>query len=170
MTFDEYVGHRLGALVRYASVVTCDPYLAEDIVQEVLVRAQSRWTKVAKLDQPEAYLKRMVLNEFLSWRRRRSARVIPLGHAALDASAEPAADRTGEFDQRDEMLRRIAALPPKQRAAIALRYYDGLSDPEIADLLGCAPATVRSHCARALNALRAAMALTPTASVPEERG
>lgn len=76
MTFDEFVAFRLGALLRYATVVTCDAHLAEDITQDVLVRAQARWERISAVDAPERYVKRMVLNEFLSWRRRRPARVI----------------------------------------------------------------------------------------------
>ena len=78
LTFDEFVRARLGALLRYAIVLTCDPYLAEEVVQEVLVRAQSRWSRIVGVDQPEAYVRRMVLNEFLSWRRRMLRRALPV--------------------------------------------------------------------------------------------
>lgn len=78
MTFEEFVTARLANLVRYATVVTWDPHLAEDITQNVLVRAQARWSRISRLDAPELYLKRVVVNEFLSWRRRRAAQSIPL--------------------------------------------------------------------------------------------
>ena len=77
MTFDEYVDGRLGALLRHATAITCDPHLAQDVVQEVLVRAQSRWDHIGQLSRPDAYVRRMVLNEFLSWRRRFSGRAVP---------------------------------------------------------------------------------------------
>lgn len=154
MTFDQFVAARLAALLRYATVVSCDPHLAEDIVQEVLVRAQARWSRLARMEQPEAYLKRMVLNQFLSWRRRRAAREVPLGGAALEAAAGSAADPAVALGQRDELVRRIAVLPPRQRAVIALRYFEGLTDSEIADLLDCREVTVRSHASRALATLR----------------
>jgi RNA polymerase sigma factor (sigma-70 family) len=132
VTFEQFVAARLATLLRYATVVSCDPHLAEDIVQEVLLRVQPRWGRIAPLEQPEAYVKRMVLNEFLSWRRRRAAREVPLSHAGLDTVAAAAVDPAGGIGVRDDLVRRIAALPPKQRAVIALRYYEGLADSEIA--------------------------------------
>jgi RNA polymerase sigma-70 factor (sigma-E family) len=157
MTFEEFVAARLSALVRYATVVTWDPHLAEDITQNVLVTAQARWSRIGALDAPERYVKRMVLNEFLSWRRRRAARLVPLSRESLDAVMAPAPDPTAPRDERDAMLRLIAALPPRQRAVIALRFYEDMSIEQIADLMGCRAVTVRTHLSRALAALRAAL-------------
>ncbi len=162
MTFDDYLAARLPALLRYAGVLTCDPHLAEDLVQDVLVRAQPRWSRIDGLAQPEAYLKRMLLNEFLGWRRRRWARVVLLRGAALDAVAGAQPDGTGAYDEREALLRHIAVLPPKQRAVLVLRYYEGRSDAEIADLLGCGQAAVRSNSSRAVAALREAMRPQPS--------
>ena len=148
MTFDEFLSHRLAALLRYATVVTCNPHLAEDVVQEVLARAQPRWRKIADLDMPEAYLKRMVLNEFLSWGRRRAAARAPLTRQAN------VADPAEAISARDAMLRKLAALPPQQRAVLALGFYEDMSDAEIASYLDCSESTVRSHRSRALSALR----------------
>jgi RNA polymerase sigma-70 factor (sigma-E family) len=156
VTFEEFVSARLGALVRYATVVTWDPHLAEDITQNVLVRAQRRWSRIGRLDAPEQYLKRMVLNEFLSWRRRRAAHLVPLSRESLNALAEPTPDPTMPHDERDAMLRLIAALSPRQRAVIALRFYEDLSIEEIAEVLHCRTVTVRTHLSRALAALRVA--------------
>jgi len=165
VTFDEFVAYRLGALLRYATVVTCDSFLAEDITQDVLVRAQARWERIGAVDAPERYVKRMILNEFLSWRRRRAARVVPLAREQLDLLAAPTADPAAACDERDAVLRLVAALPPRQRAAVALRFYEDLPDDEIADLLGCRTVTVRSLISRALAALRASspapLVLTP---------
>ncbi|BBH68774.1 RNA polymerase sigma24 factor [Actinoplanes sp. OR16] len=155
MTFEEFLAARLAALLRYATVLACDPHLAEDIVQEVLARCQPRWGRIAAADVPEAYVKRMIINELASWRRRRAARVVPLSHDALETVTTPAADTQAEVGERDAMIRRIARLPVRQRIVIALRFYEGLSDQEIADLLGCRPATVRSHTSRALASMRA---------------
>jgi RNA polymerase sigma-70 factor (sigma-E family) len=168
VTFEEFLATRLGALVRYATVITCDPHLAEDITQDVLVRAHARWHRIGRLDAPERYVRRMVLNDFLSWRRRRSARQVPLSREALDALAPPMPDPAALHDLRDAVLRLIAALPPKQRAALALRFYEDLSDEEIADLLGCRTVTVRSHISRALAKLRNTMpaALAPATGRP----
>jgi RNA polymerase sigma-70 factor (sigma-E family) len=157
LTFEEFVSTRLGALVRYATVVTWDPHLAEDITQNVLVTAQARWSRIGRMDAPEGYIKRMVVNEFLSWRRRRAARLIPLSRELLDGVMAPVPDPTGVRDERDAMMRLIGALPPRQRAVIALRFYEDMSFDEIADLMGCRAVTVRTHLARALASLREAM-------------
>ena len=157
MTFEEFVSTRLGALVRYATVVTWDPHLAEDITQNVLVTAQARWSRIGRLDAPERYLKRMVVNEFLSWRRRRAARLLPLSRETLDLVMAPVPDPTAPRDERDAMLRLIAALPPRQRAVIALRFYEDMSVDEIAELMGCRAVTVRTHLSRALATLREAL-------------
>ena len=159
MTFDEFISARLGALVRYATVVTCDPHLGEDITQEVLVRAHARWGRIGGLDAPEQYVKRMVVNEFLSWRRRRAASLVPLARESLDALAVPVPDPTAARDERDLMLRAIATLPPRQRAAVALRYYEDLDDEQIAELLGCRTGTVRSLISRALATLRGSLSV-----------
>jgi RNA polymerase sigma factor (sigma-70 family) len=154
MEFEEFVQGRLAALLRYATVLSCGRGLAEDIVQDVLIRVHVHWARVSAADQPEAYVKRMVLNEFLSWRRSRQARIGELSEEFLP----PAGDPTIVVDERDSLLRQIAMLPPRQRAVIALGYYEGCTDVEIAVLLGCGEATVRRHRSHALLALRSTLA------------
>ncbi|GGN13216.1 RNA polymerase sigma-70 factor (sigma-E family) [Actinoplanes campanulatus] len=157
MTFEEFVSARLGTLVRYATVVTWDPHLAEDITQNVLVRAQARWARISRMDAPELYVKRMVVNEFLSWRRRRAAQSIPLATDTLAGHLPEAPDPSVQRDERDAMLRLIATLPPRQRAVIALRFYEDLAVDQIAEVLGCRTVTVRTHLMRALAALQNAL-------------
>jgi RNA polymerase sigma-70 factor (sigma-E family) len=157
VTFEEFVSARLGTLVRYATVVTWDPHLAEDITQNVLVRAQARWARIGRLDAPELYVKRMIVNEFLSWRRRRAAQSIPFAGESLDGLMAPVPDQTAGRDDRDAMLRLIATLPPRQRAVIALRFYEDLAVDQIAEILGCRTVTVRTHLSRALATLHQAV-------------
>lgn len=154
MTFSEFAEERAGSLLRYATVLCCDPHLAQDIVQEVLLRAAGRWERIGALDQPAAYVKRMVTNEYLSWRRRREVRDITASHQTLDGLGPRDEDPMRRYDERDSMLAMIATLPPKQRAAVVLRYYEGYSDTEIAEAIGCGQTTVRTHLHRALRALR----------------
>jgi RNA polymerase sigma factor (sigma-70 family) len=140
VSFEEFLAGRLDALVRYATVLTWDPHLAEDVTQEVLVRAQARWSRIGRLDAPERYVERTVVNEFLSWRRRRrAAHLVFLPRETLDAHGAADIDGTDAVDDRDTARRLIAGLPPKHRAAIALRYYEDLSDEQIGAVLGAAP-------------------------------
>ena len=155
MTFEEFAADRLPGVLRFAAVLTGDRALAEDLAQEVLIRAHSRWRKIGSLDRPEYYVRKMILNEFLHWRRR-EWRLIPSG-AGSDVDHRSAPDHALGYAERDALFARLGKLPARQRAVLALRYYEGLCDIEIADLLGCQPGTVRGYAARALAALRVEM-------------
>jgi RNA polymerase sigma-70 factor (sigma-E family) len=152
--FDEFVARGIDSLLRYATALTCDAHLAQDVVQEALLRAQQRWERISALDNPGAYVRRMVTNEYLSWRRRKVSREVALVLSDLDAIGPPTPDQAPRYDERDAMLARIARLTRKQRAAVVLRYYEGYSDEEIATALSCRIGTVRSHISRGLAALR----------------
>jgi RNA polymerase sigma-70 factor (sigma-E family) len=158
MTFEEFASSRLPALLRFAAVLTGDRTLAEDVAQEVLIRAYPRWDRIGGLDRPELYIRKMIVNEFLSWRRR-SWRQIPAGDAVARNVTQP--DHALAHAERDAMLAEVSKLPARQRAVIVLRYYEGCPDAEIAGLLGCRPATVRAYAARALAALRIEMGPQP---------
>lgn len=163
---DDVVRAHLPGLLRYATVLTGDGHTAADIVQEVLLRAHLRWNRIALMDRPDLYLRRMVTNEHLSWRRRWHVRTIqPSSDEVLAAHAEPRLDHAQHVVEDDEMWTRLAALPPRQRTVLVLRYYEGLGDAEIASVLGTTAATVRSHASRALTALRQ----TPPSTLPETR-
>ncbi|MBO0869360.1 MAG: SigE family RNA polymerase sigma factor [Micromonosporaceae bacterium] len=170
MTFEEFVSTRLAALLRYATVVTWDPHLAEDITQNVLVAAQARWSRIGALDAPEQYVKRMVVNEFLSWRRRKAARVVPLSREVLDGLAPAQDDGAAQRDEREAMLGLIATLPARQRAVVALRFYEDMPIDQIAEMLGCRPVTVRTHLSRALAALRDALPAPASLSTGDSHG
>lgn len=154
-TFRDFVVERLAALLRHATAMTCDPHLAQDVVQEVLIRAQRDWDRIAALDKPDAYLRKMVVNEYLSWRRRRANRDLAVSHPLLIQLGAAVEDHAASLAERDAMRVRIARLSRRQRAAIVLRYYENMADPEIAEVMGCSTATVRSHISHALAALRA---------------
>src|SRR2546429_4709970 len=111
VSFDEFVALRLDPLLRYATVLTCDSHQAHDIVQEVMLRAQQRWSRIGALDAPAAYVKRMITNEFLSWRRRMSRREIAAPPATMTALGPTGADPAVGYTERDAMLARIAKLP-----------------------------------------------------------
>ncbi len=160
MTFDEWVEQRLEPLLRFAAVLCGSRQLAEDVVQEVLIKAHRHWERVQAADRPDSSLRRMVVNEYLSWRRRWS-RVVPRPEITVtDQHSDPA---IGLAD-RQELLAELAKLPRRQRTVLVLRYYEGYTDyyegytdAEIAETLGCAASTVRAHASRALAALRVEM-------------
>jgi RNA polymerase sigma-70 factor (sigma-E family) len=148
--FEEFVALRLPALLRQATVLAGDPYLAEDVVQDVLVKAQPRWDRIRALDVPESYLRKMVVNELVSARRRVSARL----RRERAQPPGPVDDEAEQVGQRDALVQMIRALPARQRIVIALRYFEDMADADIAALLGCSLGTVRSQASRALASLR----------------
>jgi RNA polymerase sigma-70 factor (sigma-E family) len=170
VTFEEFAAARLPAVVRFAVVLTGDRGLAEDVVQEVLIRANGRWRQIECLDRPEAYIRKMIVNEYVSWRRRSWRLVLAGDGAGVGGAAEP--DPAAGYAERDAILAELARLPRRQRAVLVLRYYEGLSDQEIAEALACGPGTVRGYASRALAALRVQLARPPQpvpAVIEEER-
>lgn len=133
LEFDKMVAARGTALLRFAVMLCGDAHLAEDLVQSALAKAYRRWDTILKVGQPEAYLKKMIVNEHLSWWRRRSSQELPSSATGVEAMAD-AADRHASRDAAWELL---ARLPRRQRAVLVLRYYKDLSDEQIADVLGC---------------------------------
>ena len=149
--FDAFVQARGRALLRFAYVLSGDAHLAEDLVQEVLARMHRRWDKVTAMHHAEAYVRTAIVRQFLSWRRRRSAR-----EAILAEVPEPAGldEPQQQILARDQMWQLLTGLPRAQRAVLVLRFYCDLPDDEIAALLGCGESTVRSQASRALARMR----------------
>jgi RNA polymerase sigma-70 factor (sigma-E family) len=151
--FDAFVAGAGGRLLRTAYLLTGDRGAAEDLVQDVLVRAWSHWARVSGADQPQAYVRRMLVNASVSrWRALRARR-----HERL--VAEPP-DRAGTDSEQhdDELWALVATLPARQRAVVVLSYYEDLPDAEVADALGCSTGTVKSQRAKALRSMRTRLA------------
>lgn len=134
-----YDARRL-ALVRLAYVMTGDSETAEDIVQEVFLATCRRWDGVRDVNP---YLRAAVVNAARSWLRRKKLE-----------RAQPAVSDSAYLGAPDEMWDALGRLKPRARMAVVLRYYEGLPDAEIADLLGCRETTVRTTIHRALGTLR----------------
>lgn len=157
--FEQYVNESRQRLFRFAVVLCGDPVLAGDLVTDVLGRAFERWRLVTAADDPHAYVRRMLVNEFVSWQRRR-ARTVP--HPEVGRLADLVARRLGTSGpdpgdvqaERAGLLDELSRLPARQRAAIVLRFYEDLSDADIATALGCRIGTVRSSISRGLATLR----------------
>lgn len=160
MTFEEYLETSGNALLRHATIVSADPAAAEDIVQVVLERALRQWERIGAMEFPDAYLRRMVVNEFLSLRRR-------LGRVFLTASVPdtPVTDPSDQRGDRTMLIAELRRLPKRQRAAVALRYWADLPDREIATQLGCSETSVRGYIFRALHALRVSLDAEPSTEV-----
>lgn len=151
MDFTEYVREQRPALLRFATVLTGQAWLADDVVSDVLGRAFEKWETIDGLDRPNAYVRRMIVNGYLSWRRRRRYST-PV--ADVPETAKSVDDHSAQYVEREAMIARLQRLPRRQRAAVVLRYYAGLPHDEIAAQLGCKTSTVRSQISRALATLR----------------
>jgi RNA polymerase sigma-70 factor (sigma-E family) len=147
--FDAFVAARSRHLLQAAYLLTGDPHRAEDLLQTALTRAYLMWDRISS-DDPEGYVRRILANANIDWWRRRPWREEP--RAVLPETAEP--DASAASDVRDAVLKALAGLSPRQRAVVVLRYYEDMSEAEIADVLGCSAGTVKSAAFRALAVLR----------------
>lgn len=157
MTFDEFVSAELGALARFSGALAGNRHLAEDMLSDALLKVARRWRRISTMDDPAAYVRQVVVNTYLSDRRRAGRRrTVPTSDMwVLDRVAPDAA---AVVEARQEVAALLTVLPPQQRAAIVLRYLFDETDDQIADALGCSPGTVRSHLSRARATLRLAAA------------
>lgn len=150
MEFEDFVRARGPALLRYGYVLSGNADDAADLVQEALLKLSGAWRRVHNKDNPEAYVRRTMARQHVSWwRRRRREQVTD----DLPEGSYTDTHSTGE------LWRELATLPRRQRTVLVLRYYEDLSDQEIADLLGISRGTVRSQAFRALHTLRVRPAL-----------
>ncbi len=161
--FESWAAARLPSLLGAARAMCGDSGTAEDVVQDVLAKVYARWDTISQLDSTDAYVRRMLVNEVTSWRRK-WARLVPHAEPSLPAVADP----TSDLARLDALLGEIRRLPARQRVVVALRYFADLSDDDIAADLGCAVSTVRVHASRALAALRVTAELSPTGPAKEE--
>ena len=167
MSIDEdyaaFVTARWGALYRLAYLLTASPTSAEDLLQSTLEKAYVNWARIGRMEYAESYVRRMLANTLFSGRRRAWHREQPwdeLPEAMADSLEVPVLDHSLLWPL-------VCALPDRQRAVIVLRYYEDLSEAQIADVLGCAPGTVKSQSFAAIGALRRALAASGIGEVVE---
>jgi RNA polymerase sigma-70 factor (sigma-E family) len=153
VTYEEFVQTRLGTLSRYAMVLAGDQHTAQDLLQETMVRVQLNWRKVVRAEVPERYVRRMMLNQYLDWRRGSWLRRVLLRAEPVEPPPR-SNDLADDAVDRDLVWAALATLPRQQRAALVLRYYEDLPDSEVADALGCTVGTARGYISRALATLR----------------
>jgi RNA polymerase sigma-70 factor (sigma-E family) len=139
--FADFVRAQSATLFRTAYLMTGDYQRAEDLLQTTLVRVYQRWPRVGQMDRPVGYARKILVNQAASWWRRRSSHELP-----LVLRDEPAwGGRMDELAEHERVWTAVLSLPPRQRAVTVLRYYEDLSETEIAASLDMAPGTVKSH-------------------------
>jgi RNA polymerase sigma-70 factor (sigma-E family) len=147
--FAAFVAARGPALSRTAYLLTGDHDAAADLVQSALEKAAAHWRRIAATGDPDAYLRRVMVNQRTSWWRR---------HRGAEVSGDPPeraiADETGRSIDRLTLATALWALGPRQRAIVVLRFYEDYSVAQTADALGCSIGTVKSQSHDALNRLR----------------
>lgn len=149
LSVEEFIGRNSRVLLRSAWLLTGNWASAEDLVQTSLLQSWLHWDAI-KADAPDFYVRRVLMNTFLSGQRRRWTRERPM--AELPDRA--AADELGSTELRQVIWRALSALPAKQRAVVVLRYFNDLSEAEAAHVLDCSVGTVKSQTSRALARLR----------------
>ncbi|MET8527862.1 SigE family RNA polymerase sigma factor [Micromonospora sp. NPDC005172] len=152
MSFEDFVAGYGRSLVRLAFVLSGDRHMAEDLAQTVLADAYRHWKRVRAAADPEAYVRRMLVNAHLSWRRRRwtTERPTDLRQQTGATVADPA-DAVAARDQMRVLLSRLA---PRARTVLVLRYFADLDDAAIAAAMGVSESAVRATASRALASLR----------------
>ena len=161
--FGQFMAARWPALVRLAYGLTGDRWLAEDVAQAALASAYAAWWRVRRADDPDAYVRRILVNT--SNRRFRRRRIAEHAREPAELPDTAVADPADLIGQRSALLSALRELPHRQRAIVVLRYWEDLSDAQVAAALGCAEGTVRSQASRALAKLRGSDALA--GGVPE---
>ena len=157
--FSGFVAARSPHLLRTAYLLTGDRGQAEDLVQTALAKTYLAWDRIADIDAVEAYVRRVMVTTNISWWRRRRDREVTVA----DVPDAPVwGDEVEDALERESLWRLLAGLPSKQRTALVLRYWAGLSEAEIASEMKCAPGTVKTHAARGLAALRQSLAAAAT--------
>jgi len=143
--FDAFVRARLPDLVRFGRSLTGSTEAGQDLVQDALERTLLAWNRLDSRDDPEGYVRRIMVNRNISiWRK----------FGREHATDEVLDRRTEDSHFDDDLWQALRSLPTKQRAVIALRYYEDLSEAEIARTLGCSVGTVKSQASKALAKLR----------------
>jgi RNA polymerase sigma-70 factor (sigma-E family) len=169
--FEEFVSARGQRLLKVAWLLTGDAHLAEDLLQTVLAKVWPKWRSIAG-GNPEAYVRKALVNTHLSWWQRRWRGEVPHAHRDLTALAGHRAagvDPFASVDLEQSLSDVIRLLPPRQRAVVILRYFEDLSVEETAQVLGCRPGTVRSQASKALAMLRTKLVAVPNLVESGER-
>jgi RNA polymerase sigma-70 factor (sigma-E family) len=155
LDFDRFVADHGRDLERYAFVLTGHSSAAQDLVQTALLKAFRHWRRVSRVQNPMAYVRKILTNSYLDQRRRPPEH--PMADIAGPAAENAYSDPVNQVIAADQVRRALTVLSPQQRAVIVLRHFGGLADAAIADELGCTEGTVRTHASRGLHRMRAVL-------------
>ena len=148
--YQQFVGDRAASLHRTAYLLCGDWHLADDLVQETFVQTFRHWRRVERADNQNAYVKRILINEFNRHWRRYGGLPVSADNDRLEVAVPDISD---EVVNRADLLRALLTLPARQRATVVLRYLEGMSERETAAVMRCSEGTVKSQTSRALNTL-----------------
>ncbi|MFF4402472.1 SigE family RNA polymerase sigma factor [Streptomyces sp. NPDC001480] len=161
--FQDFVVGRWPRLMRTAFLLTGEQHAAEDLVQSTLEQVFVAWRRVGSADDPEAYVRRVMINAHARRHRRRLKEFLaPRDVSGLVREVPGTGDRITQADDRDMLLAALAQLPVRQRQAVVLRYWEDLTETQAAAAMGCSVGTVKSSAAKGIAKLRAAPGLAET--------
>lgn len=146
-----FVTARWSTLYRTSYLLTGDRFRAEDLLQAALLKTYSSWRRVVRTSAPEAYVRKILVNTLISDQRRKSVRNEV---ARADVVAPTGAAFEDDVTERSLLWSHLRGLPPRQRAVVVLRYYEDMTERQIAEALGCSTGTVKSQASDALRSLR----------------
>ncbi|MGW0880466.1 SigE family RNA polymerase sigma factor [Streptomyces sp. NPDC002671] len=161
--FQSFMVGRWPRLMRTAFLLTGEQHAAEDLVQSTLERVFAAWRKVGSADDPEAYVRRVMINMHARKHRRKLKEFLaPKDDSGLLHEVADTGDRIAQADDRSTLLKALAQLPVRQREAVVLRYWEDLTETQAAEAMGCSVGTVKSNAAKGIAKLRAIPGLAET--------
>ncbi|MEN3611484.1 SigE family RNA polymerase sigma factor [Plantactinospora sp. ZYX-F-223] len=155
--FRLFVRDQWGPLARTAYLLTGDRGTAEDLVQAALEKTHRHWARIQRKDAPQIYVRRVMVNTAISWRRRRRPLEVPL----LGSDTTPTPDAYAQVEQRQQLVVALRQLPRRTQAVLVLRYFEDLSEADTARVLGCSVGSVKSQASRGLARLRIQFRVAP---------
>ncbi|MCL6732705.1 SigE family RNA polymerase sigma factor [Streptomyces neyagawaensis] len=161
--FQSFLVGRWPRLMRTAFLLTGEQHAAEDLVQTTLEQVYAAWRRVASTDDPDTYVRRVMINAHARRHRRRLKEFLaPRTDSDLVPEVPDTGDRIAQADDRGALLTALSQLPPRQREAVVLRYWEDLSESQAAEAMGCSVGSVKSNAAKGLAKLRAIPGLAET--------
>ena len=165
--FTAFVRSRGEHHLRMATLLTGNSAAAEDLVQASLLKLYQAWPRIDTSVEPDAYLRRIIVNTHRSWWRARRLQETPVPEVPEAGAGEDAAER---YAVGALVRQALARLPRQQRAVLVLRYYEDLPEADVASLLGCSPGAVKTHAHRGLRALRESLGDLDSSAVNQTSG